>query len=162
MRIFEKLKEPEVESKQQRYNVLLKHIRDIVYNEDNLMTNLTNIAAILHRGMNFTWTSFYFVRNEDLVLGAFQGPAARMRISVSKGACGVAYSKECTVVVDDVEQFPKHVPCGDFDRSEIVVPAFKKGEIALLLSIGSNQVKNFDETDQRNLQQVMHLVEEIL
>lgn len=160
--IIEQLVKSEVETKQQRYNALLKQIRSLVYNEDNLIINLTNIAAILHRGMNFTWTGFYLVTNKDLVLGPFQGSAARRRISVDEGALSIAYFKECTIIVDDVEQLPKCLPSNELDRSEIVLPAFKKGEIALLLNIGSNKVRNFDETDQKNLQQVIHLIEEIL
>lgn len=160
--ITENLTKSKIEIKQQRYNILLKQIRNIVYNENNLVINLTNIAAILHHGMNFTWTGFYLVKGKDLVLGPFQGSAARRRISVNEGARSIAYSKECTVIIEDVEQLPKHLPSNEFDRSEIVLPAFKKGEIVLLLNIGSKQVRNFDETDQKNLQQVIHLIEEIL
>lgn len=149
-------------SKQQRYTALLKQVRNIVYNEDNLTANLANTAAVLHYGMGFSWTGFYRVENNELVLGPFQGPAAISRIEMGQGVCGEAYTRECTLIVDDVEQFVGHVPVTGEDKSEIVVPAYRKGEIALLLNVNSKHLSNFTEVDKRNLEQVMHLLEEIL
>lgn len=152
----------DTDSKQQKYNTLLRQIRDVVYNEEDLVANLANVAAILHHGMGFSWTGFYYAREGELVLGPFQGMAAISRIAMEQGVCGMAYTKECTLVVDDVEQFAGHVPVTDEDKSEIVVPAYRKGEIALLLNINSRELRNFTEVDKRNLEQVMHLLEEIL
>ena len=152
----------DTDSKQQKYNTLLRQIRDVVYNEEDLVANLANVAAILHHGMGFSWTGFYHARDGELVLGPFQGVVAISRIAMEQGVCGMAYTKECTLIVDDVEQFAGHVPVTDEDKSEIVVPAYRKGEIALLLNINSRELRNFTEIDKRNLEQVMHLLEEIL
>ena len=153
---------PQGDSKQQQYNVLLRQIRDIIYNENDLIANLGNIAAILHQGMNFSWTGFYFVEGEELVLGPFQGPAAKTRIIKDEGVCGAAFAKECTVMVEDVEQYSGHIPVSDFDKSEIAIPAYCKGDVSLILNINSHHLRNFTELDKRNLQQVMHLIEEVL
>lgn len=162
MVMLEKIAVPPSIGKQQRYNLLLTHVQKVIYGEEDLIANLGNVAAILHHGMNFSWTGFYFVKGDELVLGPFQGVAARMHIPKHEGVCGVAFAKECTLVIDDVEQFPGHIPCGEYDRSEIILPAFHKGEVALMLNINSNKFKNFTSTDQKNLQQVMHMIEEIL
>ena len=150
------------DSKQQKYALLLRQIRNVVYNEEDLTANLANVAALLHHGMGFSWTGFYHARSGELVLGPFQGAAAVSRIAMDQGVCGTAFTKECTLVVDDVEQFAGHVPVTDDDRSEIVVCAYRKGEVALLLNINSNRVKNFSEVDKQNLEEVMHLLEEVL
>ena len=152
----------DTDSKQQKYSMLLRQIRNVAYNEEDLTANLANVAAILHHGMGFSWTGFYHVRNGELVLGPFQGLAAISRIAMEQGVCGMAYTKECTIIVDDVEQFAGHVPVTAEDRSEIVVPAYRKGEIALLLNVNSSQLRNFTDVDKRNLEQVMHLLEEII
>ena len=152
----------DVNSKQQKYNILLRQIRNVVYNEEDLIANLANVAALLHHGMGFSWTGFYHARDGELILGPFQGPAAISRITMEQGVCGMAYTRECTLIVDDVEQFIGYVPVTDEDKSEIVVPAYRKGEIALLLNINSRVLKGFTEVDKRNLEQVMHLLEEIL
>lgn len=153
---------PQANTKQQRYNVLLQQIRDIVYNENDLVANLGNIAAILHQGMNFSWTGFYFVKDGGLLLGPFQGPAARTRIQKEEGICGTAFAKECTVMVEDVEEYVGHISLSEYDKSEIAVPAYSKGEVSLILNINSHYLHNFTELDKRNLQQVMHLIEEVL
>lgn len=152
----------DTDSKQQKYNTLLKQIRDVVYNEEDLIANLANVAAILHHGMGFSWTGFYHARDGELIVGPFQGFAAISRIGKDQGVCGMAYTRECTLIVDDVEQFAGHVPVTDEDKSEIVVPAYHKGEIALLLNVNSKELRGFNEVDKRNLEQVMHLLEEIL
>lgn len=150
------------DSKQQKYALLIRQIRNVVYNEDDLLANLANVAAILHHGMGFSWTGFYHARDGELVLGPFQGLAAVSRIAMDQGVCGTAFARECTLMVDDVEQFAGHVPVTDEDRSEIVVCAYRKGEVALLLNINSNRINNFSEVDRQNLEEVMHLLEEVL
>lgn len=152
----------DTDSKQQKYALLLRQIRHVVYNEEDMTANLANVAALLHHGMDFSWTGFYHARQGELVLGPFQGPAAVSRIAMDQGVCGTAFNKECTLVVDDVEQFAGHVPVTDQDRSEIVVCAYRKGEVALLLNVNSNRIKNFTEVDKQNLEEVMHLLEEVL
>lgn len=160
MVMLENLVIPGVESKQQQYGALLKQIREIVYNEEDLSVSLTSVAAILHHGMGFSWTGFYFVRGEELALGPFEGMAARMHIPKREGIFGAVYTKESTMVIDGIEQVPGPIPDGRYDRPEIVVPAFNKGDITLMLNINSD--KNFTEVDQMYLQQVMHLIEEVL
>lgn len=161
--MHENLVVPVMESKQQQYSVLLKKIREIVYNEDNLTVSLTSVAAILHHGMGFSWTAFYFVKGEEMVLGPFEGVAARMQVPKREGILGAVYAKESIMVVNGIEQFSAAISDGLYDQSgmpEIAVPAFNKGDITLMLNINSN--KNFTEVDQKYLQQVIHLIEEVL
>ncbi len=162
MVILENVIAPTHQTKQQKYKMLLQQIREIVSNEDDFTANFGNIAAVVHHTMNFDWTGFYMVKNEELVLGPFQGPAAISRITSGKGVCGTAFAEECTIIVDDVEQFVGYVPCSPLDKSEISLPAFHKGEVALILNINSHKMKNFDDTDKQYLEQLMHLLEEIL
>ena len=151
-----------VDGKQQRYNLLLDHIKQTVERSDPLISNLGNIAALLHHGMGFSWTGFYTIEEDALLLGPFQGPAAIVRIPRGVGVCGMAFNKECTVIVDDVEQFAGHVPVTNEDKSEMVVPAFLDGEIHLLLNVNSKKIRNFTEIDKLNLERVMHWVEKTL
>ena len=164
MVILENSKRPlyQSQSKQQNYRLLLKQTRDIVSQEDDLIANLANIAALVHQTMSFDWTGFYLVKNDELVLGPFQGPPAVARISIGEGVCGTALLRECTIKVDDVEQFSGYVPCSELDKSEIALPAFHKGEVAVILNINSHKMKNFNETDKRCLEELMRLLEEVL
>jgi len=162
MVILENLMTPTKQSKQHKYQMVLQQIRKIVSHEDDLIANLANVAATVHHGLGFDWTGFYIVQENELVLGPFQGPPAVSRIPIGKGVCGTAFARECTIKVDDVEQFSGYVPCSDLDKSEISLPAFHKGEVALIFNINSHKVKNFDEVDKRYLEELMHLLEEII
>ncbi|MTI31786.1 GAF domain-containing protein [Xanthovirga aplysinae] len=145
--------------KQERYDSLLPQIEALISYEDNLVANLSNIAAALRYGMNFFWVGFYVVKEAQLVLGPFQGPIACTRIAKGKGVCGTAWSEKRTVLVENVDEFPGHIACSSDSKSEIVLPAFKNEEVALILDVDSDQLNDFDEIDQKNLEKLMRLIE---
>jgi L-methionine (R)-S-oxide reductase len=148
--------------KQERYNALLPQIEALVAGETDVVANLSNIAAALKQSMNFFWVGFYIVRNNELVLGPFQGPIACTRIAFGKGVCGASWKEKKVILVPDVEQFPGHIACSSASKSEIVLPAFKNGEVALVLDVDSDALNDFDETDARELEKLMRTVEKFL
>lgn len=149
-------------NKQERYESLLPQIEALTNDEPDLIANLSNIAAALRYGMGFFWVGFYLVKGDTLVLGPFQGPIACTRIAKGKGVCGSSWAEGKTILVPDVEAFPGHIACSSDSKSEIVLPAFKNGEVALVLDVDSNKLNDFDETDQQNLEKLMRLIERLL
>lgn len=149
-------------SKQERYNTLLPQIESLIAGEPDVVANLSNIAAALKQSMNFFWVGFYIVKNNELVLGPFQGPIACTRIGFGKGVCGAAWKEKKVILVADVEQFPGHIACSSASKSEIVLPAFKNGEVALVLDVDSDTLNDFDETDSVALQKLMRTIEQFL
>jgi len=146
--------------KREKYEELLPQVKGLLAGEENLIANLANIAAALKEVMGFFWVGFYLVdksRNE-LVLGPFQGPVACTRISYGKGVCGSAWAKGEAIIVPDVDAFPGHIACSAQSKSEIVVPAFRDGEVFLVLDVDSDTVNSFDETDERYLKQILLLL----
>jgi len=150
------------ELKEERYKTLVPQIEALVAGEQDLVANLSNIAAALRQTLNFFWVGFYLVKNNELVLGPFQGPIACTRIGFGKGVCGTSWKEKKVIVVPDVEQFPGHIACSSDAKSEIVLPAFKSGEVALVLDVDSDKLDDFDETDSLYLQKVMRIVEGVL
>lgn len=148
--------------KKEKYEVLIPQLQSLVEGEPDAVANLSNIAAALRQSMNFFWVGFYLVKGEQLVLGPFQGPIACTRISFGKGVCGASWKEERVIVVPDVDAFPGHIACSSASRSEIVLPAFKNGKVALVLDVDSDQLNDFDDTDAHYLQQVMHLIEKFI
>ena len=142
------------ETKQERYETLLPQIASVVEDESDLIANMANVAAMLHETFGFWWTGFYRVVDEELVLGPFQGPMACTRIRKGRGVCGTAWAKAETQVVPDVDKFPGHIACSSASRSEIVVPVFQEGIIAVL-DIDSYRLSTFDETDRFYLEQIV-------
>jgi GAF domain-containing protein len=145
--------------KQERYDVLLPQLEALVQDESDLIANLSNIVAAIKQTMGFFWVGVYFVRDTQLVLGPFQGPIACTRIAYGKGVCGASWSRMETIVVPDVEAFPGHIACSSASRSEIVLPAFDKGEVVLVLDVDSDKVNDFDTIDQDALEKVMRIIE---
>lgn len=94
------------------------------------------------------------VKNNELVLGPFQGPVACTRISFGKGVCGKAWKDRKTIIVDDVEKFPGHIACNSASRSEIVVPVIQNGIVSMVLDVDSDQLADFDLTDKIYLEQL--------
>ena len=145
--------------KEEKYNTLLPQIEALVQGETDVIANLSNIAAALRQTMNFFWVGFYLVKEQQLVLGPFQGPIACTRIDLGKGVCGTSWQKKDTIIVPDVEKFPGHIACSSASKSEIVVPAFKDSEVFLVLDVDSDCLNDFNETDKHWLEKVMRIVE---
>ena len=149
-------------NKKERYQTLLPQIKALVEGEPDQVANLSNIAAALKQTMDFFWVGFYLVKENQLVLGPFQGPIACTRIDLGKGVCGAAWKEKRTIVVPDVEKFPGHIACNSASKSEIVLPAFKNNEVALVLDVDSDTLNDFNSTDQLALEELMRIIENFL
>ncbi len=152
----------ETATKAERYKSLLPQIEALIYGEKDVTANLANIASALKYGMDFFWVGFYLVKDDELVLGPFQGPIACTRIAMGKGVCGTAWEKAETILVDNVDEFPGHIACSSDSKSEIVLPAMKNGEVVLILDVDSAQLSDFDDVDAEYLGQLMKIIEAFL
>jgi L-methionine (R)-S-oxide reductase len=148
--------------KKEKYKTLIPQIEALVSDEPDLVANLSNIAAALKQTLDFYWVGFYIVKANELVLGPFQGPIACTRIGFGKGVCGSSWKEKKTILVPNVEEFPGHIACSAASKSEIVLPAFKDGEVALVLDVDSDKLSDFDSVDQHALEQVMKIIGTLL
>lgn len=145
-------------SKEEQYRLLFKQIEALVSGETDRIANMANIAAALKEQFNFWWVGFYLVKDEQLVLGPFQGPVACTRIGYGKGVCGSAWQKGSTVIVPDVDAFPGHIACSSLSRSEIVVPVFQNDQCIGVLDVDSEFLNHFDQIDATYLEQICSLI----
>lgn len=148
--------------KAERYQLFLPQFELFIGGEKEEVSVLANAAAALHEAFEFFWVGFYLVKDEQLILGPFQGSAACYRIRKSKGVCGTAWAEARTLVVPDVDLFPGHIACSSQSRSEIVVPLLANGEVKGVLDIDSDQLNHFDETDRCYLEKVAALIVQTL
>lgn len=142
-------------TKESQYKSLLPQIRALIEGEDDLIANLANISAALKAQFNFFWVGFYLVKNEELVLGPFQGPIACTRIKKGKGVCGSAWAENKALIVPDVEKFHGHIACSLNAKSEIVLPFYRKETIIGVLDIDSDTLNSFDSIDKEYLIQLL-------
>jgi L-methionine (R)-S-oxide reductase len=150
-------------TKEEKYISLLPQIKALVEGENDETANLANIAAALKQTFDFFWVGFYLVKNNELVLGPFQGPVACTRIGLGKGVCGASWKDAQTIIVDDVDKFPGHIACSSASKSEIVVPIYNKDKkVVGVLDVDDDKYAMFDATDKLYLEQVAALVTGLL
>jgi GAF domain-containing protein len=145
-------------SKEEQYMHLLPQIMGLLEGESDLIANLANICGALKEQFGFFWVGFYLVKNEELVLGPFQGPVACTRIKKGRGVCGTAWEKAETILVPDVEKFPGHIACSSLSKSEIVLPLFHATKVVGVLDVDSADLNSFDHVDAKYLQQIIDLI----
>jgi GAF domain-containing protein len=142
-------------SKEIQYQSLLPQIKALITGEPDLIANLANIAGALKEQFGWLWVGFYLVKQDELVLGPFQGPVACTRIRKGKGVCGTSWAEAQTLIVPDVEAFPGHIACSSLSRSEIVVPMLQDGIVTGVLDVDSAELNEFDETDKQYLEEIV-------
>lgn len=145
--------------KKEQYESLVPQIIGLVEGEPDLIANLANITAALKQQFGWLWVGFYIVKDNELVLGPFQGPIACTRIKKGRGVCGSSWEKMKTLIVPDVEKFPGHIACSSLSRSEIVIPLIRKNEVIGVLDVDSEDYDQFDSLDQHYLEQITDLVQ---
>ncbi|WP_079479406.1 GAF domain-containing protein [Halobacillus salinus] len=150
-------------TKQDNYELLLKQLKALIEDEPDNIANLSNASSLLNQFLDdVNWVGFYLWKEEQLVLGPFQGLPACVRIPSGKGVCGTAVSEGKTQRVADVHAFPGHIACDAASRSEIVVPIYKNGEIYGVLDIDSPSTDRFDEEDESYLDRFVKTLESYL
>jgi L-methionine (R)-S-oxide reductase len=155
-------------TKEEQYESLLPQIKALLEGEPDLIANLANITGALKEQFNWLWIGFYLVRpsyakasegkEDELVLGPFQGPVACTRIKKGKGVCGTSWAKAQTLIVPDVEKFPGHIACSSLSRSEIVVPIIRNNKVLGVLDADSVDLNHYDIIDQKYLEQIIELI----
>ena len=142
-------------TKEEQYRSVIPQIKALMEGERDLVANLANITAALKEQFGWLWVGFYIVKNDELVLGPFQGPVACTRIKKGRGVCGASWQREETVIVPDVEKFPGHIACSSLSKSEIVVPVIRNNTVIGVLDVDSEYLNSYDETDQRFLEEIV-------
>jgi L-methionine (R)-S-oxide reductase len=144
------------------YEGLFPQIVALIGSERDVVANLGNVCAALKEAFGFLWIGFYLVKNDELVLGPFQGPVACTRIQKGKGVCGAAWEQQQTILVSNVDLFPGHIACSSLSKSEIVVPLFQNGKVVGVLDVDSDQLGAFDQKDKQHLEKLCQWISGLL
>ncbi|KJS06956.1 MAG: hypothetical protein VR77_02895 [Flavobacteriales bacterium BRH_c54] len=150
-------------SKEEKYQELIPQLSALVSGENDPIANLANLMAALKQTFNFWWVGVYVAKNDELVLGPFQGPIACTRIKKGKGVCGTAWQEAKTIIVPDVDQFPGHIACSSLSKSEIVIPIFNKNkEVIMVIDVDSEKLADFDQIDEIYLNKIANLISDFV
>jgi len=141
----------------EKYSLLLQQADALISGETDVIANAANISSLLYHNVDeVNWVGFYFFKNDELVLGPFNGQPACTRIPVGKGVCGTAYAQKQAMVVDDVHAFAGHIACDAASESEVVVPFYTQG-VSGVLDIDSPLKKRFGDAEKLLFEHVVEL-----
>ena len=148
------------EAKRARYAEIAREISAVVEGETNLVARMATISNLLHHAFDhYFWTGFYVVdpeKQDELVVGPYQGTLGCLRIPFGKGVCGAAAARRETVIVPDVHEFPGHIACDSRSESEIVVPVFyRDGKLMAVFDVDSDRKAMFDDIDREELERIL-------
>lgn len=149
--------------KESIYAQVEAEILSVTDGEYNIIANMASVSCLLNLAFeDYFWVGFYIVdpeKENELVIGPYQGTLGCLRISFDRGVCGAAAKTGKTQIVEDVNAFPGHIACDSQTNSEIVVPVFnKKGELIAVLDVDSTKLSTFDETDKLWLEKIINKV----
>lgn len=138
------------------YEEKLKQYNALIEEETDFLALLSNTSAFLYETLeNVNWAGFYLVKEEELVLGPFQGRVACYRIPFSRGVCGNVAQNKKAIIVPNIHEFDGHIVCDERSRSEIVLPMFSKGKLYGVLDIDSSEFDNFCILEQIFLEEIL-------
>jgi GAF domain-containing protein len=150
------------DARRRRYERIREQIAELIAATDDPAAHRATATAVLHHKVpGVSWTGFYLLKDGELVVDAYQGPAACLVLEAHVGVCWAGIDRRETIVVPDVHAFPGHIPCDDRSRSEIVVPIFDTGDAAIgVLDVDSHRPDHFDDVDREGYEAVVRLLEE--
>lgn len=147
------------EDRNKNYDMVLEQLQALIEGETDVIANLANASALLYQFLDkVNWVGFYLWKENELVLGPFQGLPACIRIPNGKGVCGTAVTEKETILVDDVHAFPGHIACDAKSQSEIVIPIIIDDNVFGVLDIDSPIINRFDTTDQTYLEKFVAIL----
>ena len=145
--------------KESLYQTINEQLSYLLEGEPNVLANLSNASALLKTSFpNTVFVGFYLFDGNELILGPFQGGVSCVRIALGKGVCGESAASRQTVIVGDVKTYPNYISCDSSARSEIVLPMVKNGQVLGVLDLDSSHVDDYDEIDQRYLEEFVTIL----
>ncbi|EPY2272536.1 GAF domain-containing protein [Clostridium sporogenes] len=148
-------------TEEQKYENMLLFLKGQLLGERDVIANLSNASAIIMALIdNLNWVGFYLMKDEELVLGPFQGMPACNRIKIGKGVCGGAVSSRQIQRVNDVHKFEGHIACDSLTNSELVVPIIKEDKILGVLDLDSIEFGRFTELEEKYFEKFVQILVE--
>ena len=142
-------------------NLMKEQIKSIINKDIPLVSNLSNVAAILKDLKDINWCGFYLVNKDYLYLGPFQGDVACTIIPFNKGVCGACYQKKESIIVPNVNEFEGHIACSSLSKSEIVTPIIKDNKVVALIDIDAPIYDRFHKEEKELLESTAEILKEL-
>jgi len=127
----------------------LKQLDSLCECSPDKVSLLANASALLNEHLDdINWVGFYLFKNNELILGPFQGKIACTRIQIGKGVCGTSFQNKTVLNVKNVHEFKGHIACDSRSNSEIVIPLHINDTYYGVLDIDSTSLNRFTKKDE--------------
>lgn len=148
-------------SDQERMDELINFVKIQLDDESDPLALMSNVSSFIMACIkDLNWSGFYFLKDNELVLGPFQGLPACTRLSLDKGVCAKSFRDEKIIKVDDVHEFADHIACDSASKSELVIPLFMQGKVYGVLDLDSPIKNRFTATEVDGFKIIGQMIEE--
>lgn len=145
------------------YKLMIRQLEALSESSRNYIPLLSNTSALIFENMkDLNWAGFYLVKDDNLLLGPFQGKVACVNIEKGKGVCGTALEKDEVIRVEDVHKFKGHIACDSASNSEIVLPIHYNNKVVGVLDLDSPLINRFTQEDEDGLKSFVEVLEKII
>ena len=146
----------------ERLDYMLDFGRATIKTEQDMIAMMANISSIIFNVVeDLNWAGFYLVREDELVLGPFQGLPACTRL-VDEGVCVSAWKNKKIMRIENVHDFKGHVACDSESNSELVLPILVKDELIGVLDLDSPNIGRFTELEEEKFKELVKAMEKEL
>ena len=146
-----------------RMDELINFINIQLSDENDPLALMSNISSFIFSVIkDLNWAGFYLLKENQLVLGPFQGLPACTRLNLDKGVCAKAFREGKTIKVDNVHEFKDHIACDSNSKSELVVPLFYDGRVYGVLDIDSRVENRFTDIELEGFAKIGKIIEKVI
>lgn len=140
----------------------LLQLKAIFEEEDNLAALCNSVAFLKEITPDINWLGYYFLKNDELVLGPFQGKVACTHLKLNQGVCAKAFNDQKITNIPNVHEFPTHIACDSASNSELVLPLYKGQNIIGVLDIDSPLIDRFKNEDEIFFSEAVKIINQYL
>ena len=135
-----------------RLKSMVQMLEGLISGDDEEVTKLCNASALINALLGrVNWCGFYIIKDDELILGPFQGMPACTKIKLGKGVCGTAAKEKIVLRIDNVHEFEGYIACDAASNSEIVLPIICDNKVLGVLDIDSTEFNRFTEMEEKYL-----------
>ena len=146
----------------ERLDYMLDFGRATIKTESDMIAMMANISSVIFNVVeDLNWAGFYLVKEDELVLGPFQGLPACTRLA-EEGVCVAAWKDKKVMRIENVHDFKGHVACDSASNSELVLPLIVRGEVLGVLDLDSPKIGRFTDLEEEKFAELVRTMEEEL
>ena len=135
------------ERRQKLYSEMEEELSFHLLEEKNPIGNMGIFLSILHYTLpHLTWSGSYYLKNNSLYLGPFQGIASPAILDLKNSLVGYCFRSNEIILVPDEENRPEVRLSSSFP-SELLVPFYKQQQAKGVIHLLKPEKNSFEKSD---------------